>query len=961
MTLNKKIKFLNQCKNNINKLNFYLDMSDSNISCGPCLVLGHYYDWCLKFLFGANVEEKNKADYFNRIVEKLDYKVVSNMEYEDIKNITAAYYSLGEIYGHEGEVDQSKVYFSKVIEVMEEFLKLGNGFQTHEIQQKSGAVLFEILMWARKSLADLLDGDGAMELYEGMITEEELLYLQKYYSIFKASLRINDLAKVNESIRAIMKVYPDYEDVTKEAAEYLIKEKDYSNALDIITEEYNRQSITHWINLVNCICDEAENLNFECTKKVIEFASILMSELKLVEWSNLLLGLYRNIKTNENEVILLLDYLKEWFRKVDYNNNDFENCSDSILVLNDIYEDIRMEKYSKLYLRKYEFDFTLFLMNVSVQNGSYDRGIEASTKLEAFIEIMKENKEVYDYVLKCKNQCISDVKLSKYNLIDYPWYYLYKHIDDICETYDSEKGVSVNNKIKNKINKNIIGVNTLENRQLEDMLNGFVGKRIFNGDKDFSVICKEECNFHGVEEYYKYEVLLDKDLLSSNKSIIMTSNKDCVLDLTDKNVILISGDCELRDVDITYIKHIISKGKDTRIVIIIDKSKDKFSIEKVNYNNTIIENIVECKNCCEILDLNEAKSGREILSLIIGNEPENVTAYRFNTFENNIKEVLELIDNDIKAKTDLYKKNRYLLKEAVEEYNNLIEDSNSNYEEFVAKVNKDMNFIGEYAAEKIAIMIPDVIEKNINAIDDIEDIATLKTNAEKIFSEAIEKWCNKNIYDILLEQFELCVSSYSKLYGFHEETVEKLIENRNNILEVYPEFKEKFRVIEDKNLEELLKEFIEYYDTSISSVEYKTTVIPNEKFLNTVADGIKVMFMKSEEKAETSRMKIKNQVIANKENIANILSVGVNDKLVELGNLIKENLKSIFKEVEENLNSEKNIVNETIINIDKEQQQFDLSNAKLYETINLLQVEVLKYEKQINSGVVYYKNKCFSI
>ena len=213
----------------------------------------------------------------------------------------------------------------------------------------------------------------------------------------------------------------------------------------------------------------------------------------------------------------------------------------------------------------------------------------------------------------------------------------------------------------------------------------------------------------------------------------------------------------------------------------------------------------------------------------------------------------------------------------------------------------------------------------------------------------------------MLEQFELCVSSYSKLYGFHEETVEKLIENRNNILEVYPEFKEKFRVIEDKNLEELLKEFIEYYDTSISSVEYKTTVIPNEKFLNTVADGIKVMFMKSEEKAETSRMKIKNQVIANKENIANILSVGVNDKLVELGNLIKENLKSIFKEVEENLNSEKNIVNETIINIDKEQQQFDLSNAKLYETINLLQVEVLKYEKQINSGVVYYKNKCFSI
>ena len=62
---------------------------------------------------------------------------------------------------------------------MEEFLKDGNRFQTEEIQCKSGVVFFELLMWARKNLGDMVEAEEALPLYESIIGEAEILYVQK--------------------------------------------------------------------------------------------------------------------------------------------------------------------------------------------------------------------------------------------------------------------------------------------------------------------------------------------------------------------------------------------------------------------------------------------------------------------------------------------------------------------------------------------------------------------------------------------------------------------------------------------------------------------------------------------------------------------------------------------------------------------------------------------------------------
>lgn len=960
MSLIEKIKFLKQCKNNPGKLNFYLDISDSNISCGPCLVLKHYYDWCLKFLFKAQLENESKEEFFKRIIEKLDYKVIANMEHDEIKQLTAAYYSLAEINYHHEKTETSKEYFNKVIEVMEEFLKSGSRFQTQEIQQKNGVVLFEILMWARKSLADMLNDEDGLALYDSMIAEEELLYLQKYYGTFKVAQRVNNIDKVNEAVRAVMKILPDYEGINKDAVDYLIEHQDYINAIALATDEYKRESSTHWINKINQICSEAEELSPECTQRILDFEDILLEELKITEWSTLALTLYRSIRGFEAQTIILLDYLKNWLSRVDYNSDDFINMADSVLVLYDIYEDIRKDKYEKTFLRGYEFDFTFFLMNVAVKNSNYEKAVEASTKLTSLIEVCKENKKLYDYVEKCEKEAFENVTTNKYDLQEYPWYYLYKHLMDICEDYNLNENIAVNTEMKNRINRRIVGVNVIENKDLEKLLEETLNMNIFSDDKEFTAVTEDKFQMDSeFEERYNYK-LLNHSAMNDFNSIIIASNKDSILDLTDSNVILVNGASELRNIDITYIRHIIQCGDNTRVFIAV-KNGNTQSRETINYNKTIVEDIMDNKIEVPVIELDNIGGALGLFRTIIGEEPQKTAQYRFKSFKDSMDNTLKDIDEDMKENSELHKKKRYVIKESIEEYRNLLEDLNSNYEEFTNKVNGDMDFLGQYASEKMAVMIPDVIEKNLSAIDDLDDGGKIKDNAEKIFSGAIVKWCKKNIYDLLLEQFQVCISRYSKIYDFHEATIERLSENRNKVLEVHEEFSDNVKIISKKNLEEILKDFLEYYDECASKMEFKATVIPSEHFLSSVADGIKVMFMKSEEKAETSRVKIKNQVIENKENIAEDLAQDVNSKLAELGKLINDEITEIFREVKEDMEEEKTVVENLLVTMDKQHEETSVNNEKIQGRINLLRTEILKFKKQVDNNLVYNEEKCYEI
>jgi len=151
------------------------------------------------------------------------------------------------------------------------------------------------------------------------------------------------------------------------------------------------------------------------------------------------------------------------------------------------------------------------------------------------------------------------------------------------------------------------------------------------------------------------------------------------------------------------------------------------------------------------------------------------------------------------------------------------------------------------------------------------------------------------------------------------------------------------------------------HDEFLNSINYEVTVIPNEKFLSTVAGGIKVMFMKSEEKAESTRIKIKNQVIENKDNIAAILSNNIMENLRGLSDKLKEEIKDIFEGTLNDITIDKNIVEQAEMDMTKSHEEITKKNEELEVLMKFVDVEVLKYIKQLDHNMVYNNSKCYKL
>lgn len=958
MNFTRKVKFLNQCEENINKLGFYLDLSDKDLSCGPCLILKRYYKWALKYIYNLEVLEEECENHFLNVIERLDYKVIANMEYGDFRDLLLAYFSLGEIYYNDDNTQLAKEYFLKAADMMEESLKAGSKYQTEEIQENVGVVFFEILMWARKNLGDIEKGAEALELYESIIGEGECLYIEKHYAIFRTAKELNMAATANEAARCVMKISSTYKNINVDVVDYLIQVQDYENALEIATDEYIKNDITHWVNIVNTISREAEELNAECVHKIIGFLNLLILDLKIVDWSTIAYTLYMNVRGVELTQVKVLDYLRECFNKV--KRNDFSACGQAILVLKNIYEDIRVEKYEKDYLRQYEFDFTLYLMNAAVQNESYEKGLESAAKLQAIIEVTNINKDVYPYVEQCLAICKEKIKGNSYELDAYPWNYLYDNLEVLSKEYGIENNIKNLDIARNGSNKMIIGISNLEDEKVAAIINEAVGENIFHKGKDIVFVTGEPMEVeHHISDKYSHEVIVKEGLLNPSISMVTYENSGLAR-LTDLNVIVIDGHRELRDMDITYMKHILKESLKNKVLILINSEEEGFSEGTLSYNEAMIKTLLSFENI-EVLNMKELKSKKEVLSFIAREMPESIIQHKFKMFNNDILDALNFIKDDIKVVKATFKEKRYIVSESGREYSYIEEELNNNHKEFSNKVSKDIEFLRKYAGEKIASVIPDLLQTRFVAIDDLEDAATLKEKAEEILSRAVEVWCTKNIYKLMLEQFQVYIAKYSKYYSFHEETIERISENRKTLIASYPEFAENMFAIEVKELDEIIQEFLVNYESYLQSINYKVAIIPNENLFSAVKDGIKVMFLKNEEKAENLRTKIKTLVLENKDNISKSVIENIEEKLGFLEDKLQEIIDSIFQGAKECVAKEKAMVEGAIKAIDEEYAEIEMRNVSVEAKMEFVEIEALKYSKEVEAGVVYSKDKCYCL
>ncbi len=958
MNFTRKVKFLNQCEENINKLGFYLDLSDKDLSCGPCLILKRYYKWVLKYIYSLEILEEECENYFLNVIERLDYKVIANMEYGDFRDLLLAYFSLGEIYYNNGNTQLAKEYFLEAADMMEESLKSGSKYQTEEIQENVGIVFFEILMWARKNLGDIEKGAEALELYESIIGEDDCLYVEKHYAIFKTAKELNMVATANEAARCVMKISSTYKNVNVDVVDYLIQVMDYENALEIATDEYIKNDITHWVNIVNTISREAEELNAECVHKIIGFLNLLILDLKIVDWSTIAYTLYMNVRGVELTQVKVLDYLRECFNKV--KRSDFSACGQAILVLKNIYEDIRVEKYEKGYLRQYEFDFTLYLMNTAVQNGSYEKGLESAAKLQAIIEVTNINKDIYPYVEQCLAICKEKIKEDSYELDAYPWNYLYDNLEVLSKEYGIENNIKNLDIARNGSNKMIIGISNLEDEKVAAIINKAVGENIFHKGKDIVFVTGEPMEVeHHISDKYSHEIIVKEGLLNSG-ICMMTYENSGLARLTDLNVIVIDGHRELRDMDITYMKHILKESLKNKVLILINSEEDGFSEGTLSYNEAMIKSLLTFENI-EVLNMKDLKSKKEVLSFMAREVPESIIQHKFKMFNNDILDALNFIKSDIKAVKATFKEKRYIVSESGREYSYIEEELNNNHKEFSNKVNKDIEFLRKYAGEKIVSVIPDLLQTRFVAIDDLEDADTLKEKAEEILSRAVEVWCTKNIYKLMLEQFQVYVAKYSKYYSFHEETIERISDNRKTLISSYPEFAENMFTIEVKELDEIIQEFLVNYESYLQSISYRVAIIPNENLFSAVKEGIKVMFLKNEEKAENLRTKIKTLVLENKDNISKSVIENIEEKLGFLEDKLQEIIDNIFQGAKECVAKEKAMVESAIEAIDEAYAKIEKRNVSVEAKMVFVEIEALKYSKEIEVGVVYSKDKCYCL
>ncbi|MEG2935187.1 MAG: hypothetical protein RR844_01710 [Clostridium sp.] len=958
MNFTKKVKFLNQCKENIDKLGFYLDLSDKDLSCGPCLILKKYYKWALKYIYNTDILEEKCESYFLNVIEKLDYKVIANMEYEDFRDLLLAYFSLGEIYYNAENLKLAKEYFLKAAEMMEESLKAGNKYQTEEIQEKIGVVFFEILMWARKNLGDMEEGAEALALYESIIGEEACLYVEKHSAIFKTAKELNLAATANDAARSVIKISSTYKGINNEVVEYLIQVKDYENALEIATTEYMKNDITHWINIVNIIGREAKELNAECVHKVIGFLNLLIGDFKIVEWSTIAYTLYMNVRGTELTQVIVLDYLRQCFNKV--KSNDFNACGQAIMVLKSIYEDIRVEKYERDYLRQYEFDFTLYLMNTAVQNESYEKGLESSAKLKAIIEVSNAEKDIYPYVEQCLEVCKRNIKGDSYTLDAYPWNYLYDNLKVLTKEYGSEDNINTLDIARNGSNKMIIGISNLDDEKIASIINEAIGDSIFYKHKDIVLVTDEamEVEAH-ITEKYSYEVIV-KEGLFSNNSCIMTYENSVLAKLTDLNIIVIDGHRELRDMDITYMRHILKESLQNKVLILFNSEAEEFNVGSLSYNETMIKTLLDFEDI-EFLDMKDIGSKRDVIRFIVKDAPESIVKHKFDMFNKDILDSLNYIKEDIKAVKAEFKEKRYIISECGREYSYIEEELSNNHKEFSSKVNNDIEFLRQYAGDKIASVIPDLLQTRFVAIDDLDDVANLKEKAEEILSRAVESWCTKNIYKLMLEQFQVYIAKYSKYYIFQEETLDRIEENRKTLISAYPEVEESIKTIEIKQLDEIIQEFLVNYESYLQSINYKVTIIPNENLFSAMKDGIKVMFLKNEEKAENLRSKIKTLVLENEENISNAVVENIEEKLGFLQDKLQEIISGIFQGAKECTAAEKAIVENAISTLDEEYAKIEAKNTLVEAKMEFVEIETLKYNIEVEAGVVYSEDKCYCL
>ncbi len=928
LLLKKQFDFLNKCYESMDKFTLYLSIAGNNISCEVCLALKKYYLWSLKNTYKVSIDEKLSIKFFNEIIKNTEYKVISKLEYKELKHLVVAYYSLGEIYIEKNNREFALNNFNKVIEILEESTKLNLKF-FNMLEDKDDITFFELMMWSRKSLADINKNvEEALEIYESIASDRELLFLEKNRAIYNSSKQLKNTDKAYEAARNIIKVVPEYSNINKDVVLFLKDNNAFLKTLEICYDEYSRSEEEFFIDIACECCQNSKAFNIQSVEKAIKFCNLLLTTFKFDQWRLLIISLYTAVKDWDIALNKLLLYLRESFDKISYENNDYSYFPQCIEVLREIYIDLDNKKYINSQIRNFEQDFIFYLINASLRNNDFYNSFEGATKLLSILELnnINDKKEIVDNLL---SEILKEIKPIKKPLQKYPWIGLVDKVNLVGEKCKFNPNISYENQYK-------------------------------SSDNTVKLV------FLGSEENSREKLL---ELLLENKSFKekFESGIFTIIDVTTKDemlvadLVIIAIDCmeNLDEEKIEDLKKLSADINLDKLLFVITNNENLTYDDFKNRKNVLKDILEEIDKNIKIVASGEEH--KELLEEIEKTTPNNMTLYRFNDFANLLKSEINKINEKIDKELDYKRVEVNKMEETSFKTKEFEDELKLNIKEFKGKVESDLIFLREYLESKLNMYIPSIIEENVKLIDDIEDIKNIREEAEYRILEIINNWCSENIYKLLNEQFEVYLAKYEKV---HEEQIElknNIEENRKVILSVSDEFSKDSTKISFITLEEMTSNFKVHYEDFINNLEFDVKILPKEGIIKSLKEGVRTVFVKPEEKISNKKNYIKELLLEQKPIVASLICDKIFENIEELNLKLNIEIEKAFNNLILSVESD-NIISNKIWEFKKlEHSELCARNEEIKSNILFINIELEKYKCQLFNNMIYSEGAVYLI
>jgi len=319
------------------------------------------------------------------------------------------------------------------------------------------------------------------------------------------------------------------------------------------------------------------------------------------------------------------------------------------------------------------------------------------------------------------------------------------------------------------------------------------------------------------------------------------------------------------------------------------------------------------------------------------------------------------INSNMEGEEEIISNKLKVMEEGIYESKTIETGIATDLKEFNEKIKNDLEFLKEYAQNKMNIALPDLLEKNLNIIDELDDIKTMKSLAEDKFKEVIVKWCEENLKSLLWEQFNVYLSKYKNIYLEHMEVVKAIEENRKSVEVVFEGFSQEVSPVATKTAEEILETFKNHYNEFLSGMDYDISLLPQEKLMQNVAYSAKTLFKKPEDKIESLRSRIKTTIIETKLDIIGRLIENIFKNLEQLCTVLQEEIQGLLEEIVKFTRGDVEVIQKNYDKVSLYYQELKKGNEEMGILLSFIQIELNKYKLQISHNIIYSNGKCYGV